>query len=348
MDFEDFKLYITKHIMEYLPEEYQGAEISFIKNVKNNDIIWEGLQIAKKDTQMVPVLYINRAYQAYQEGRNLDDVVSELADNYQETFQMEKEFNSDMPLKTIGEYDKVKDNIMCRLVNRAANEKLLQDKPFTPVEDLAVTYHIRIKSSEGGIGSVAITQDMMKLYGVDTAALHEQAMSNMEKLSPTVIRPLNDLMIDLVLPEFMQEHGLSETEARDNLKTAMLENVSEDAPEIFCVTNACGINGAACIVSAEVQQKVAEKTGGDYYVLPSSIHEVFAVPKGEDISPDALREMVESVNGDVVSEGERLSGNVYEYNAKDRVFRIADTAQQIGPVSKMPEPEVQKCSVKLH
>lgn len=348
MDYENFKSYITEHIMEYLPEEYQGADISFVKGVKNNDTVLEGLQIREKDARIVPVLYINGAYEAYQGGEEIDDVVSKLADSYMESSIKEKGFIPDMPLSEIEQYERVKDKIFCRLVNREANKKLLQDRPFTPVEDLAVTYHIRIKSSGDGIGSIAITDEMMSLYGVDAAELHEQAMANMEKLSPTVIRPLNEIMVDLMLPGFMQEHEVSEAVARENLEMAIQWNIPEDAPEIICVSNASGINGAACIVSPEVQQKVAEKIGGDYYVLPSSVHEVLAVPKTEDFHCAALQDMVQSVNGSEVREDEVLSGRVYEYNAKDRVFHIADSVQEIGSLKMTQEKELQRHSAILH
>jgi len=348
MDYENFKSYITEHIKEYLPEEYQGADISFIKKIKNNDTVLEGLQIMEKDARIVPVLYINGAYEAYQGGEEIDDVVSKLADSYMESSFKEKGFIPDMPLGAIGQYERVKDKIFCRLVNREANKKLLQDRPFTPVEDLAVTYHIMIKSSGDGIGSIAITEAMMDLYGVDTAALHEQAVANMEKLSPPVIQPLQTVLASYMLPEFMEEYGLSEEEAKKNLEMIIPENAFGNLPEIICISNASGINGAVCIISPEVRQKVAEKIGGDYYVIPSSVHEVLAVPKREDLHCAALQDMVQSVNGSEVKEDEVLSSRVYEYNAKDRVFHIADSVQEIGSLKMTQEKELQKHSAKLH
>ncbi len=34
----------------------------------------------------------------------------------------------------------------------------------------------------------------------------------------------------------------------------------------------------------DVQQMVAEKLGGDYYILPSSVHETLILPKSENMS----------------------------------------------------------------
>ena len=47
--------------------------------------------------------------------------------------------------------------------------------------------------------------------------------------------------------------------------------------EPYVVTNAMGINGAAVILYQNVLEKIADRLKGDYYILPSSIHEVLAI-----------------------------------------------------------------------
>lgn len=344
MNFEEFKEYIINHIAEYLPEEYQGADISIFNQIKNNDTVLDGLWIMKDKEQIVPVLYINDAYQAYRAGAEIDYVVSDLADSYIKAVSMNEDFSPDVAFENIREYEKIKDRIICRLVNRSANERWLLDKPFTPVEDLAVTYHIQMTKREDGIGSIAITEEMMELYGVDLATLHEQAMANMEKLSPTVIRSLREVLMHLMVPEFMREHGVSEAEAHKGVGTA----ITEDVPELLCVTNESGINGAVCIVTPKMQQKLAETVGGDYYVLPSSVHEILVLPKAGEINCAELQAMVQRINQETVSEDERLSDHIYEYSAKNRTFHIADSPQQKETLEKTPEKMVQKHNTKRH
>lgn len=344
MNFEEFKEYIINHIAEYLPEEYQGAEISILSQIKNNDTVLDGLQIMKDKGQIVPLLYINDAYQAYRVGEEMDQVVSGLADSYVKAVFTKGDFSPDVPLENIREYEKIKDRIICRLVNRPANERRLQDKPFTPVEDLAVTYHIRLAEGEDSIGSTAITKEMMEAYGIDVAALHEQAMDNMEKLSPTVIRPLGEVLMDLMVPDFMKEHGVDEEEAHRNVGMA----VQEDIPELLCVTNEKRINGAVCIVSPEVQRRLAERAGGDYYVLPSSVHEILVLPKTGETNCSQLQAMVQSVNRGAVPEDERLSDHVYEYDARKHIFHIADSPLQKETLEKTPEKMVQKHNLNRH
>lgn len=344
MDFEEFKEYIISNIAEYLPEEYQEADILISRQIKNNDTVLDGLRIVKDTMPIVPVLYINDMYQEYREGMEIDHVVSGLADAYTKVVSERGNLDLDMPLENIEEYEKIKDKITCRLVNRAANEKRLQGKPFTPVEDLAVSYHIQMVTEEDGIGSIAITEEMMEMYGIDLSTLHEQALTNMERFSPAIIKPLDEILVENMVSEFMREYGMSVEEAKRSVEAAIPESI----PGLLCVTNDRGLNGAVCIVSPEVQQKLAETAGGDYYVLPSSVHEILVLPKTGKIKGAELEEVVQSVNREEVSIEERLSDHIYEYNAKEHVFRIYESMQQNESLKIEQENPVQKYNAKLH
>ena len=72
--------------------------------------------------------------------------------------------------------------------------------------------------------------------------------------------------------------------------------------------------GAGTLVNSEVLREVSEKIGGDYVVLPSSIHEWIAHPYHEDKLP-MYKAMVEEVNRTEVSLEERLSYSIYHYDA---------------------------------
>jgi len=42
---EEFIRLVTEHVLEYLPESYQGKQVEVTKRAKNNDIIRHGLTI---------------------------------------------------------------------------------------------------------------------------------------------------------------------------------------------------------------------------------------------------------------------------------------------------------------
>ena len=100
-----------------------------------------------------------------------------------------------------------------------------------------------------------------------------------------------------------------------------MDSVYEDNMDpMFVATNSKKVNGAGVILYDGLLRTFAEKIGGDFYILPSSVHEVIFVPANGDIDARYLIQMVKEVNATEVSPDEVLSDNVYMYHAdEDRV-----------------------------
>ena len=80
--------------------------------------------------------------------------------------------------------------------------------------------------------------------------------------------------------------------------------------------------GAASMLYEEPIHELAEQVGGDLYILPSSVHEVIAVP-ADFGSPEELAEMVYEINMEQVDINDRLSNQVYHYDRDLRTLRLA-------------------------
>ena len=87
---------------------------------------------------------------------------------------------------------------------------------------------------------------------------------------------------------------------------------------MYVLTNSTGSLGAAALFYPDVKEKAAELMGSDYYILPSSVHEVILVPDNPSIDAKDLCKMVKEANRTVVEEKDILSDNVYHYSREDR------------------------------
>lgn len=76
---------------------------------------------------------------------------------------------------------------------------------------------------------------------------------------------------------------------------------------IYIITNKRKIYGASCVYAKGLKDILTTYIG-DFYLLPSSIHEMIAVPK-DDI--ESYKDMVQSVNCSVLSDEDYLSDNIY-------------------------------------
>ena len=97
-----------------------------------------------------------------------------------------------------------------------------------------------------------------------------------------------------------------------------------DIPDtMYVLTNDTKVNGGAAILHDAIRQEIAEKVG-DFYMLPSSIHETLVLPDNGEMDVQSLKKMVEEVNATQVLPHERLTNEVYHYDTKDHVFEKAD------------------------
>ena len=106
-------------------------------------------------------------------------------------------------------------------------------------------------------------------------------------------------------------------ELADMMKDMMIQNLQESMrgkPHMYVLTNEQKTNGATALFYPEIQKEIADKLHGEYFVLPSSIHEVLIVPDTGEWDYHVLKEMVRDVNGTHVAPDEILTGQVYAYD----------------------------------
>lgn len=91
---------------------------------------------------------------------------------------------------------------------------------------------------------------------------------------------------------------------------------------MFVLSNERKINGASIILYNEQLAELSDKLSDDLLIMPSSIHEVLAVPASSMDAID-LKQMVREANDTEVSEQEILGYSVYRYNRETGTIEVA-------------------------
>lgn len=91
---------------------------------------------------------------------------------------------------------------------------------------------------------------------------------------------------------------------------ATLADYEYTGDPMIIVSSVAKANGAG-ILYCEEFFKAAKKKFGDFYILPSSIHELIFVPVNE-ATRDFLDETVNAVNATAVADGEYLASRAFE------------------------------------
>ena len=91
---------------------------------------------------------------------------------------------------------------------------------------------------------------------------------------------------------------------------------------MYVLSNQKRVFGAAGLLYDRVLSDAGVRLEDDFYVLPSSVHEVILVPDHVAGSEKELRIMVHEVNHTQVEPEEILSESVYHYDRKKHSLSI--------------------------
>lgn len=292
-----FKRSIEEHILDYMPEEYSAAEITF-KDIRKNNVQKTGIMVTVPDRIAVPVVYIDGLYDEYIQGKDMEDIFKEIAEEIERGYREAPAYNG----LNIKDY---RNNVYMCLVNKRNNREMLSNIPHRTVNDLAVIYRINLPEINGNKASAVVTYDLMETLGYEnTEQLEKQAAIYMKENDPPVVKTMREMLYEIE-PE-------------------LAEMLPEDEEmQMYVITNSSKTNGAVSVLDKETMDRVAGLIGPEIIILPSSIHEVIAV-SGNDIKARDAAAMVKSINDTQVEPEERLSDNIYRYTKEKGLEQVKE------------------------
>ena len=266
------------------------CKVNVLNVVKNNGLHLTGITICNRESNMAPTIYLDGYFADYKDGRTMENICKEIVQVYEKN-KIQKDFS----LEQVTDFKNVKDRICFKLVNREKNAELLADTPYVEYQDLAIVFYILVSKDKSGINSITVRNSLMDMWGMDADILYHLAKKNTQRLFRGRVLSMMEVMAEII--------GNSADAFEDS------------AFPMYVATNVFKMNGACILLYDGVLKKFAEKIGGDFYILPSSVHEVIFVPANGDMDARYLIQMVKEVNATEVAPDEVLSDNVYIYHA---------------------------------
>ena len=271
----------------------ENITVQLYTAVKNNGIKKYGLTIMEKGINISPTIYLEEYYQQFCDGDSVEEITEEILSLYQRI-----RFRHSWDGSLVEEYAKVKEKIVYRLINRQANRELLEGVPHQNFLDLAVIYQVLLEVSFYGTASMLISDEHLKMWNVKEAEIFARAAWNTRRILPEDCQPLS---------EMAGGWGVEIPRGEDIF---------------YVLTNRYRNFGAACLLYEGCLERIGEKLGENYYVLPSSVHEVIILPESKSVSKRDLTALVREVNDTQVEEEEILSDRVYYYDREYKLLRI--------------------------
>lgn len=178
-------------------------------------------------------------------------------------------------------------NVILVLVNSDKNIATKECEPHRNYLNLTAFYRVIVGKKDDCVTSFRVTNPMVELLKITEHELFDAAMANTKKAG---------------------------------YFTSDFDGIS-----MFVITTKEAMYGASALLHPEVMQELADNVGSDLYILPSSIHEIIALPCSIYSDTDSLRAMVREINEDSskVAPDEVLGNDIYLYRRNEKMLTLA-------------------------
>lgn len=279
MTYETFLERLEQAVNQRLEEEEQVERVCVLKN---NGLKLDGFSYAAEGRRERPTVYVNQYYRKEMTEEELLRTAALIVRTQRESGVLPQE-----ELSGLLEYENVKDRIYLRLISREKNQELLQEVPYIPLLDLALVFYLQIPEHILKRATALIYERHLKYWGRTLEELRDTAWENMKKLRATL----------------------------DSVEALLGEDDIGRISGMYVLSTDRKEYGAAVLADPEILKWCSGQLGGDFYILPSSVHELILLPTDTSANLEELRALVREVNTFCVSPEDYLSDQVYCYDS---------------------------------
>ncbi len=322
MDYENFKEKFVDDLRDKLYES--GAEVDLsVHTVNKLNESYEAITVTPEGSNIGVNIGIDKFYEALDNGKTYDEVLNKAVEVVENGISQRPDFD----INSLSDYSQMKEKLAMEVVSAETNKEMLETVPHQNIEDMAVVYRFVLSSDDDGRASILVTNQLIESMGVTPEQLHADAMENAPVIKPVEIKGMSEVMAEMLGIEQAEMMGIFPVAPEDE--------------KIYVATVPDKVHGAGVLAYQNFMDQAAERAGGDFFILPSSIHEVLIVPDKGEMGLKDLEAMVREVNATQVAPADKLTDNVYHYDSKDKIFELGEKF-----VERQAEKEAERTEEK--
>lgn len=283
MNYEVFCEKMKQSLQNYYGED---AKVMMQPVKKNNGVVLIGITLFDDKSVMMPTMYLEPFYELYLEESDFSDVVKTFVEKYESSKRESVDFSF------FTDYEKVRPLLSYKLINYEMNQEYLEDIPYQRYLDLAIIFHGNVCNDIIGSGTVTIRNEHLEMWGISKERLYMDARENMPRLYPAEFMNMAQLLKQM----YEDEEGI----------------IVNELP-MYVLTNRERIHGASSLLYRKQLEYIWDILQEDFYILPSSVHELIILPKTNGTDECYLSQMVSDINYHHVQQEEILSNHAYFY-----------------------------------
>ncbi len=304
-NYDNFKENFIENLKEKLYEQGTQVTVSINTVTKLNEA-YDAIMIMPEGSNIGVNIPINGFYEALDNGKTYEEVVDKAVEVINSGISQ----RPDIDINTLSDYSFMKEKLAMEVVSAETNKEMLETVPHKEIEDMAVVYRFVLTSDDDGRASILVTNQLLQSMGVTPEQLHADALENAPHIKPAEIKGMSEIMAEMM--------GLEQAEMMG------IYPIAPEDEQIFVATVPDKIHGAGVLAYQDFMDQAAERAGGDFFILPSSIHEILIVPDNGKMGLKELEAMVKEVNATQVAPADKLTDSVYHYDSKAKIFELGE------------------------
>ena len=305
MDYENFKEQFVADVKERFAEQGSNMNVT-INEVNKLNESYEAITVTPEDGNIGMNININKFFDAMEDGMSYDKVVDKAMDAFNKGIEQKPEFD----VSAITDYSQMKEKLVMEVVSAEANKDMLETVPHKDMEDMAVVYRFVLSSGDDGRASILVTNNILENMGVTPEQLHADALENSPQIKPAEIKGMSEVIAEMMGVEQAEMLGIVPVDPKDE--------------QMYVATVPDKVHGAGVLAYQDFMDQAAERAGGDFFILPSSIHEILIVPDNGKMDLKELEAMVKEVNATQVAPVDKLTDSVYHYDSQAKIFELGE------------------------
>ena len=294
---KEFMEMAKTEILSYLPDNLvKELTVEDNRVVKMNDQILYGLTMRKHDQEQAPTIYMNDIYERYMNGESLKALMAETVHQYLGVIAVPPPEITNMDLS----FENIKDNLTLKIVEIKRNHEYLSEVSYIKMGNgFAAVCDITLADGDGGQLRTTVTRGLMGEMEYDMNELFSTAIESSQINAPAEMSSIRSQLLFEDEPNLLEGRGVISEDEKDNM---------------YVISNKECLYGAVTLYYPGIQDKIAERLGENYYVLPSSVNELLLIPESRAPEIREIASMVYEANEHLLEPKDVLSNNIFYYD----------------------------------
>lgn len=257
-----------------------------------------------EDQKEICGVHIRELYENYKDGTPMEILLKDVMEqihNLKQSGMIGKSLELD-------DYEKLKDSLCIRLLNKRKNSWDMKDAVYKTIGDIAIVLYLTIGEANGILTTMKIRKTMMKDWGVKEEEVFETAMLNSYRQAPPRIYPWIKWL------ENTRYYG----EAFMDLDSPYLLNKGAAGN---CLSTTNKTNGAVAVFYPGVADRIAGLLNDSFFMVFTSVHEVM-IHSEESSDVDMLRRVLRDTVKTSTPAEDFLSYNIFYYDKDWQKFSV--------------------------